>query len=220
MFEFSAFCRNYISDPSKEYFIIPKKQGISKQDFNDEIRRRGTYFYALVFENPYSIPDILVPQLRKSLRGLEHLFERNEFRVMRSECHMGPEQSVLLFEFLNEELPPVIKRMGPPVWNRSNSEKFLKKHLGRTYSGPYIEDGKYIVEVERKHLNVPALLKSDEVTGSGLGKNVKESVEKGYSVLKNEEIWNEEISGFLYNYIHKESANVRILLKNANERDI
>lgn len=220
MFEFSAFCRDYISCPLEDYFVIPEQKRISRQDFNDEIRRRGTYFYAVVFENPYAIPDILVPQLRKSLRGLENLFERNDFHVMRSDCYMGSEKSVLFFELLNEELPPVIKRMGPPVWNRSNSGKFLKKHLGRTYSGPYIEDGKYIVEVERRHLNVPALLKSEEVTDSGLGKNVKESMEKNYLVLRNEEIWNEEISGFLYNYVHKESANIRILLKKPEDREI
>jgi len=216
MFEFSVFCREYLKNPSEEYFRIPGQKRISREDFNDEIRKRGTYFYTLVFENPYSIPDILVPQLRKSLRSLENLLERNDFRVMRSDCYMGSERSVLLFELLDEELPPVIKRTGPPVWNRSNAEKFLNKHLGMTYSGPYIEDGKYIVEIERKHLNVSSLLKSPEVPAAGLGKNVKKSMENYYSVQRNEEIWDEEFSGFLYDFIKKESPNVSILLKSQN----
>ncbi|WP_421908433.1 CCA tRNA nucleotidyltransferase [Methanolacinia petrolearia] len=211
MSEFLVFCRDYISCPAKEFFIIPEQKKISRQEFNDEIRRRGTYFFAIVFENPDSIPDILVPQLRKSLRSLESLFGRNDFRVLRSDCHMGDERSVLLFELIDEELPPVMKRAGPPVWNRINAEKFLRKHLGHTFSGPYIEGGKYIVEVERRHLNVLSLLKSPEFIESGFGKDVKESIESEYSVLRNEEVWNGDISGFLYDYIHKEPANVRIL---------
>ncbi len=211
MFEFSAFCSDYLDSPSKVFFKIPEQKMISREDFNDEIRRRGTHLYSLVFENPYSVPDILVPQLRKSLRSIENLFERNDFRVFRSDCHMGLERSVLLFELLDEELPPVIKRAGPPVWNRSNADKFLKKHLGMTYSGPYIEDGRYMVEIGRKHLNVLSLLKSVELTGAGLGKNVKKSMEGDYSINRNEEIWDEEFSGFLYDYIYKKSPNVKIL---------
>lgn len=217
MFEFSVFCRDYLESPSKEFFKIPGQLKISREEFNGEIRKRRTYFYSLVFENPYSIPDILVPQLRKSLRGIENLLERNDFRVLRSDCYMGPERSVLLLELLDEELSPVIKRTGPPVWNRSNADKFLYKHLGKTYSGPYIEDGKYMVEVVRKHLNVLSLLKTQGLAGAALGKNVKKSMEENYSINRNEEIWEEEFSGFLYNYLNKESPNVRILLKKTDD---
>lgn len=213
MFEFSVFCRDYLKNPSMDYFIVPKQREISREGFNGEIRRRGTFFYTLVFDNPYSIPDILVPQLRKSLRSIVNLLERNDFRVMRSDCYMGSGRSVLLIELVDEEQPPVIQRAGPPVWSRRNAEKFLNKHLGMTYSGPYIEDGKYKVEIERKHLNVMSLLKSPEVLGAGLGKNVKKSMENHYSVRRNEEVWDEETSGFLYDYLYKVSPNVRILDK-------
>ena len=68
MFEFSVFCRDYLASPSGDYFIIHKQPGLSREKFNNEIRKRGTFLYTIVFENPYSIPDILVPQLRKTLR--------------------------------------------------------------------------------------------------------------------------------------------------------
>ena len=68
-----------------------------------------------------------------------------------------------------------------------------------------------MVEIERKHLNAMALLKSPEIFSSGLGKNVRISMENDYSVYRNEEIWDEDFSGFLYNYIFKKSQNVRIL---------
>lgn len=211
MFEFSVYCRDYIESPSEDYFIIGRRKGIDREEFFGEIRKRGTYFYALVFDNPYSIPDILVPQLRKSLRGVEQLLERNDFRVLRSDCYMGSERSILLVELLDESLPPIIKREGPPIWNRTNSEKFLKKHLGQTYSGPYIKDGRYIVEVERKHLNVLSLLKSPGVFESGLGKNVRRSMESSYSLYRNEEIWDDVWSEFLYEYIYRESPNIKLL---------
>ncbi|MBN1432483.1 MAG: CCA tRNA nucleotidyltransferase [Methanomicrobiaceae archaeon] len=217
MFEFSVFCRDYLTSPSGDYFIIHKQPGLSREEFNDEIRKRGTSLYTIVFENPYSIPDILVPQLRRSLRSLENLLEKNDFRVMRSDCYMGSGRSVLLFELLDESLPPVVRRAGPPVWNRSNAEKFLKKHLGLTYSGPYIEGERYIVEIERKYLNAMTLLKSPEIFLSGLGKNVKISMEDHYSVHRNEEIWDENFSVFFYNYIRKESPNVRILQKSSGK---
>ena len=68
-----------------------------------------------------------------------------------------------------------------------------------------------MVEIGRKYLNVLSLLKSGELTGAGLGKNVKKSMEGDYSINRNEEIWEGEFSGFLYDYIFKRSTNVKIL---------
>lgn len=215
MFEFSVYCRDYLMKPSPGFFRVPEEKKIQVGDFYAEIRKRGTFFYSIVFENPYSIPDILVPQLRKSMKGLVNLLERNDFRVIRCDCRMGDGRSILLFELLDEELPPVIRREGPPVWNRENAGKFLNKYCGSTYSGPYIEGGKYIVEVERRHLNAGSLLRSSEVLSSGLGKNVRISMEKGYSLYRNEEIWDEEFSGFLHEYLYKISPNVKIALNEA-----
>ncbi|MDD4127435.1 MAG: CCA tRNA nucleotidyltransferase [Methanomicrobium sp.] len=214
MYEFSEFARGYMLNPSCSFFNHKISRKISRDEFFEKIRQRGTSFYGIVFKTPGIIPDVIVPQLKKSTGSVSGLLERNGFAVNRADYFMGEKNSLLLFELLSDTLPVIERRQGPPVWEEANSEKFILKHLGKTFSGPYISDGKYYVEIPRRYPKADDLLKSADFKESGLGKHVKKAVLADYSVCRDSECWSEEFAEFLYNFVNQISPLSDILLNN------
>jgi len=210
MAEFCEYTRGYLEKPSETFFELRKNNSLTKEEFKEILAERGTFLYSIVFKTPNAIPDIVVPQLRKSVSGIEEMLERNGFSVNRYAEYMGEENCVLLFELLNENLPGIIKREGPPLWNRVNAEKFFHKHLGNTYAGPYIENARYYVEIERKYKNAEKILNSPEVLQSGLGKHVRRSINRGYDVFSGEDCYKQEFSEFLNRFLRKYSPFTEI----------
>ncbi|UUX92403.1 CCA tRNA nucleotidyltransferase [Methanoplanus endosymbiosus] len=210
MAEFSEYARGYLEMPSEIFFEVRKKNALTEEEFKEIIAERGTSIHAIVFKTPNAIPDIVVPQLRKSVLGIEEMLERNGFSVSRYSEYMGEDNCILLFELLNENLPGIIKREGPPLWNRVHAEKFFHKHLGNTYAGPYIENARYYVEIERKYKNSKEILNSPEVLQSGLGRHVRKSMNKGYNVFSGEDCYSEEFSVFLHDFFRKYSPFAEI----------
>ncbi|WFN35821.1 CCA tRNA nucleotidyltransferase [Methanomicrobium antiquum] len=212
MYEFSEYARGYLKNPSCEFFRAKKREIFLRSEFSEKINERETIFYGISFDTPGVIPDVIVPQLKKSASSVTALLERNNFAINRSGYFMGNKKSLLLFELLYDTLPVIERRQGPPVWEEENSEKFISKHLGQTFSGPYIREGKYYVEIKRRHSTAESLFNSDDFKQSGLGKHVKKSILDEYQILKNSDCWTEEFSEFLYEFITKISPLSEILL--------
>jgi tRNA nucleotidyltransferase (CCA-adding enzyme) len=212
MFEFVEIARGYHENPGIDFFFPPKPPHLEQKEFMRIISNRGTYFYAMIHRKPDMVPDILVPQLRKSLSAIADMLERYGFVVNRSDCCMGEKRCMLLFELLVDELPPVKKHMGPYVWNHVNAAKFTNKYIAGTYTGPFIEDGRYYVEIERKHTRVVDLLSpdSDSPLKLGLGKHVKRTMEEGWELLLDGDIWVEEFIPFISEFLQKRSPLLRI----------
>ena len=225
MFEFVELAREYLERPSAEFFLFPCPRVLSREELARELKGRGTHLYAICFDTPPYIEDIVVPQLRRSMSAIRSLLERNDFLVNRSDCAMLPEGCMLVFELFVEELPGIRRHIGPPVWNRANSEKFITKyedlrHL-ELFAGPYIEDGKYIVEIQRPFTRVEDLLRSHQVLDVGLGKHVKRIMEEDYwDVYRDDECWSEGFAAFISRFIRYESPGIRIrrLMKGIEDR--
>ena len=112
---------------------------------------------------------------------------------------------MLLFELLVEELPPLKRHMGPNVWNAANVEKFLEKYTTGAFSGPYIDEGRYYVEIPRKHTRAVEVLRSPSPLKVSLGKHVKMAMEEGWTLHAGEEVWQEEFGTFLSSFLQKRS---------------
>ena len=83
------------------------------------------------------------------------------------------------FELLVGELPSVRSHAGPPLWNRVNADKFREKHLAERTTGPYIDEGRYEMEVPREYTTAKSLLSSQETPQTAShGKHVRQSLEK------------------------------------------
>ena len=209
MFEFVEYCRGYLEEPTTGFFFPPEHAGVDRRGFARALARRGTNLFAISFATPPLIPDIVVPQLRRSLASIRGLLTRNGFAVLQDDCAMGEDRCILVLELLMDRLAPVTRHMGPPLWDRANAEKFAEKYMKNILSGPFIRDGRYMVDLERKFPDAKALLHSPEILAVGLGKHVKQSMEKGWKVHEGEECWDEEFGVFLSHFIEPASPLAR-----------
>lgn len=232
MSEFIEYCGGYIRLPSIDFFLLGgcnhsvtagagvsvdhllqrKTVAFGRDDFVKSVIERGTGIYAIIIPTPDDVPDIVVPQLRRSTNGIVSLIERNEFVVNRADVFMGDEHCMLLFELFVDLLPPVKRHMGPPVWNHVNASRFAGKYLSsETFSGPFIDGSQYYVEIPRKFTSAGDLLSSKDLMGARLGKDVERAFKDGWTLLKGEDCWDEEFSLFLRNFFDKRSPLMGIL---------
>ncbi len=212
LLEFSELCRGYLESPSRWFFYRPPVCIMTREEAEAELSRRGSFFYAITLPTPPFIEDIVVPQLRKSMQTLTELLERHEFVVARGDATMLPDRSMILFELLVDTLPAVRYHAGPPANSSSNARKFLDKYMNNTaiFAGPFIKDGRYGVEVERKFRSVRELFSSKEVFQTALGKHVKMAMEEEYTILSGMECWAPGFEIFMSDFLMRRSPLVRI----------
>jgi tRNA nucleotidyltransferase (CCA-adding enzyme) len=215
MYEFVELARGYLAAPSWVFFFPPGNAALSRHEFCNELARRGTTLYAVSFDTPPYIEDIVVPQLRKTAGAIRELLVRNEFAVNRTDYDMRPDRCILLFELMVDRVPPVKRHTGPPLWNRANAEKFAAKYLDnrdtRLYCGPFIDNGAYIVEIGRRYTDAGDLLRSREIFDIALGKHVKISMADHYRVDKDDACWEEERAEFITGFLGRASPFIRMM---------
>lgn len=215
MCEFIELCRGYTENPGDSFFFLPESRPCSKEQVKALLEVRKTCIYMLTFPTPPYIEEIVVPQLRKSLDAISALLERHGFVVNRSAYCMQTDQCMMLFEMLTDSLPPVTRHFGPPVWAGDNARKFSQKYIsgmkeGRIFSGPYIENGVYIIELPRRYKNAGELLASPDLFGTGLGRHVKEEIRKSLHVTTGLNNMNEEFLPFIAGFLEKSSPLTQI----------
>lgn len=211
MMEFVELARAYLDAPSTVFFDRRPRPPIESEDFSAQLAARGTALFAIRFPTPNLIEDIVVPQLRKSLDGLVQLLGRHEFAVNRADAEMGPDHCLLLFELQVDTLPPVTRHQGPPLWNRENAERFREKYAprGAAIAGPFIEDGRYVVEVPRRYCRAADLLDSDAVLQVSLGKHVRRALNER-ELLVGPACWSDEFAPFLRAFLDQASPLLRL----------
>lgn len=212
LLEFSELCRGYLESPSRWFFYRPPVCIMTRDEAEAELVRRGSYLYAIVLPTPPLIEDIVVPQLRKSMQTLTELLERHEFVVARADTEMLQDRSMILFELLVDALPAVRYHAGPPANSSSNARKFLEKYIHDTaiFAGPFIKDGRYGVEIQRKFRTVRELFSSKDIFQTALGKHVKLAMDEEYTILSGMECWTLGFEIFMSDFLMKRSPLVRI----------
>ncbi len=210
---FVELARGYNENPVYEFFAHPQKRCILKKELAAVISQRMTFVYAITFATPPYIPEIVVPQLKRSVIALREFMERNGFLVHHVSYDMQEDRCMFLIELLVGELPAIRLHHGPPLWNHENADKFLRKHLTEHMSGPFIEDGRYEMEVHREHRTAKDLLTTNELLKVSLGKHIRQSLELGWTVYEGEECWQEEFAAFIAEFFDRCSPLIRILRK-------
>jgi len=186
-----SFCRfidaarEFMAHPQMKFFLPREADTMSADEFAKQVKKRGTEFVMVLFEAPDVVEDILFPQLRKAEESVTNLIQRTGFEVYRSDVAVEGDKAFLLFELLVWTLPRLKKHVGPPVTSKYHSEQF--KNIYAPTHRIFIEDGRYVVEVERRYTDVVSLLKN-ELRSCSLGKDTSESIVRGYEVLKTDEI--------------------------------
>jgi tRNA nucleotidyltransferase (CCA-adding enzyme) len=211
MMGFVELARGYCAAPSAAFFELFAPLSITREELADILQQRRTHLFSVTFATPPLIPEIIVPQLKRSVEAIAELIERNGFPVNNARYEMGDERCMFLFELLIRELPAIRTHMGPPVWNRENADKFFEKYAGDRSGGlPYITAGRYAVEVPREYTDAGRMLSSGAILTTSLGKHVRQSLEAGFTVAEGADCYQPEFLPFIAGFLHRASPLARL----------
>jgi tRNA nucleotidyltransferase (CCA-adding enzyme) len=186
MFQFVAASRCYLLKPEPGFFFPPGALPLSDEELLARIDERGSSLVLIEFQAPSVVEDVLFPQLHKADEAVRALLERSGFSLLRSDVASYGDKAALLLELDVWSLPSASRRIGPPVWEAEHLSKFLATHPS-TLSGPYIECGRAVVEIPRRHTSARDLL-IGEISSLSLGKHISESVRSGYNIYVGPEL--------------------------------
>lgn len=180
MFQFSAASRCFLRQPAMDFFFPSVVEPLSDQELLIHLHDRKSCLILLEFTAPAVVEDVLFPQLRKAEESVRALMERGGFSMLRSDVGSYGKKAFLLFELEVWSLPKVSRRIGPPVWEAEHLSRFLSVHPA-PLSGPYIEDGRAVVELPRKYTLASDLLVA-ELSRLSLGKHLGRAVQEGHNI--------------------------------------
>jgi len=212
LYIFVAASRAFLKNPHKLFFYPPKTTALTLKDLKQELHKHGSAIVSIVFGKVDAVPDVLWGQLYKSQRSLRKLVELNDFKVIRDTA-WSDEKNLNTFIFELEEccLPQVKKHFGPPLEKERECENFLKKYVTNSdvVSGPFVADGRWVVELKRKCTDACELLNArlrDGGRNAGVAEQISQVLKKGFKVLVNEEIAdiyakNSEFAEFLTDFL-------------------
>jgi tRNA nucleotidyltransferase (CCA-adding enzyme) len=189
-----AAAQAFIKTPDQRFFYPPKTTPLTAEALTAKLENRVGALVFLPLEHAEAVPDVLWGQLYKTQRALRKLVELNDFKVLRDAVWSDEKAlSVFLFELEQRILPGVKKHFGPPLKHEKECEKFLSKYVsnGGVVSGPYVEDGRWVVELRRKFTDVVELLKENLGAGGrniGVAELMSQAFRENLEVLMNSEV--------------------------------
>jgi tRNA nucleotidyltransferase (CCA-adding enzyme) len=194
LYTFIGSARAFLKKPSEAFFYPSKPKILPSKTMKSQLRNRGSSIVFLVIDQLNAVPDVLWGQLYRSKRSLRTLLELNDYKVLKDAVWSNEKSlSVLVFELEEQILPRVKKHLGPPLEREAECEKFLAKYAEneQVISGPYLEDGRWMVELPRKTNDAVELLKEKLADGGknvGVAELVARSIQKNFRVFVNSEV--------------------------------
>jgi tRNA nucleotidyltransferase (CCA-adding enzyme) len=212
LYTFIAAARAFQKNPEAEFFYPPKLQVLSAEALHGQLANRGSAVVFLVIGAVEAVPDVLWGQLFRSKRSLRTMLEVNEFKVLKDAVWSDEKTlSAFVFELEQQTLPDIRKHLGPPLEREAECEKFLAKYAegDRVISGPYVENGRWIVMLPRKTTDAVALLREKLADGgknAGVAELIAKAMRKNLQVRVNGEVLevyrgNEEFAVFLTDFL-------------------
>jgi tRNA nucleotidyltransferase (CCA-adding enzyme) len=209
---FSTFidsARSFLERPCTKCFFPPEIAPLDTSAFRAIAKKRKTTLFGVKFTLPNLVDDIAYPQLERAHKGMWIALLRHGFSALRGDIYYDQGEALMLFETLVWELPSVERHVGPPVDTKRHASAFKKKYVkdASVLTGPFIEDGRYVVEFHRKYLTLPEYL-TTEFRNIRTSKAIVQAMEKGFQILKDEELLESDpIRLFLARYFNRTLNN-------------
>jgi tRNA nucleotidyltransferase (CCA-adding enzyme) len=194
LYNFIGAARAFLQKPSEAFFYPPTPPTLPLEELKCKLDSRSSAVMFLVVDGVKAVPDVLWGQLYRSKRSLRKLLELNDYKILRDAVWSNEKTlSVFLFELEQQVIPNIKKHQGPPLERPTECASFLAKYSSNSQvvCGPYLEEGKWIVEVPRKNNNAAVLLKEKLADGGknvGVSELLAKAFKEGFSVLVNNEI--------------------------------
>lgn len=194
LFTLVAAARAFLKTPDTRFFYPPKIEALPVEALAGKLENRGGALIFLPLGNVEAVPDVLWGQLYKTQRSLRKLSELNDFKVIRDAVWSDEKTlNVFAFELEQRVLPSIRKHLGPPLKREKECENFLSKYAsnGDVVSGPYVEDGRWVVELRRRFTDVVEVLKENLNNGGrniGVAELMSQAFREKLEVLVNSEV--------------------------------
>jgi tRNA nucleotidyltransferase (CCA-adding enzyme) len=167
-----AAARAFLKTPNAKFFYPPENNVLTSEDLADRLQNRGDCLVFLTLGKIEAVSDVLWGQLYKTQRALRKLIELNDFKVFRGATWSDEKMlTVFVFELEQRVLSGVRKHLGPPLIREKECTNFFSKYKNNdnVVSGPYLENGRCVVELLRIFSDVVELLKANLKDG---GRNI------------------------------------------------
>ncbi len=194
LYDFIGAARAFLKNPDEKFFNPPKTEATPVSKLKIQLENRGSSTIFLVIDQINAVPDVLWGQLYKTKRSLNKLMELNEYKILNDAVWSNEKDvSIFLFELERQILPNIKKHLGPPLEREGEGENFLAKYKDSktVISGPYIQNGRWMVVVQRKTVDAAELLKDKLTDGgknAGVADLIAKSIKKNPKILVNNEI--------------------------------
>ncbi len=174
------YARELLDDPRDERLSPRKPDPIVPSVARDVIDERGTTPVALRIPRPDVVDDQLYPQLERSLDGITSALDEHGFEPLRGIVLADDDVAALLVECAIGELSTIERHLGPPVHVRDHAERFAAAYDDDpTTYGPFVDEGRYVVERPRTHTTPEGFLRGDDLTSVALGVRIEEAIDRG-----------------------------------------
>jgi tRNA nucleotidyltransferase (CCA-adding enzyme) len=194
LYEFIAAARAFQRQPSEEFFYPPKTHALPPNVVESHLSADNAAHLYLAIGELTAVPDVLWGQLYRTKRSLRRLLETNDFKVLRDAVWSNEKSlNIFIFELEQQAIPNIKKHLGPQLERSAECEKFLSKYVSdkNVAAGPYVEEGRWVVEVPRKFSDAAALLKEKLADGgknAGVAELISEAIKSEPNVLAEKEI--------------------------------
>ena len=194
LYTFIGAARAFLKKPSEVFFYPPKPEILSAEALKSQLEHRGSSIVFMVIGELKAVPDVLWGQLYRSKRSLRTLLELSDYKVLKDAVWSNEKSlNVFIFELEQQVLPDIKKHLGPPLEREAECEKYLAKYAQneRVISGPYVEDGRWMVELPRKTTDAVVLLKerlADGGKNAGVADLIAKVIQKNLKVIVNSEV--------------------------------
>jgi tRNA nucleotidyltransferase (CCA-adding enzyme) len=196
LYNFIAASRAFLQTPAEAFFFAPKQLlPLTVKELETQIDSRSSALIFLVVEGIKTVPDVLWGQLYKAKRALRKLLELNDYKVLRDTVWSNEKTlNIFVFELEQQIIANIKKHIGPPLERSNECTNFLTKYTKnhQVITGPYIEKGKWTVQITRKNTDAATILKEKLAKDGGKTVGVPELIAKAFkndnSVLVNKEI--------------------------------
>jgi len=210
---FAAASQAFLKEPTEEFFYPLKTHPLSIEELQETLANRGSSLVFLAFGKLEAVPDVLWGQLHRTRKALSKQFELADFKVLRDATWSedNADITVLVFEVEQKVLSSVKRHLGPPLEFRKECESFLSKYSANAevLAGPFIDVGRWVVEVRRKFTDAAEYMKEKVLSGgrnAGVAELIAKELPKSGQVLVGDEVrmhytYNEEFAVFLTDFL-------------------
>ena len=206
-----AAARAFLKKPSINFFLPKKCRILEAKKLSSIVKKKE--LIALQIAYPQGIlPDIVWGQIKRIANKIATEMHQVGFAINRYEAWTDEKENMfVVFELEATKLQKSLKRIGPLVTDSENSSRFLGAHK-KLIAGPRIENGRWVLEITRKHYDafefLHGMIKKLRVSEKT---DIRKALRKKAFILREAQIVSEfkknrEFAEFLSKYLRGKEA--------------